>query len=275
MAVSSANLKILGVLNVTPDSFSDGGNYGDPQAAIHHFRKLLSDGADFIDIGAESTRPGAKPISPVEEWRRLDPVLKRVSDDKLLAKVTLDTRNFNTMLKAVKMGVAAINNVGPIPQESDLVKLFQINKGLVFIVCHMHGTPDMMQDHPLNETAAIKGIRAYFENTTKELIGAGCRPENIYFDPGIGFGKTDSANISILLESARLSKEFKLAIGVSRKGFIQRALGELPAKQCDGASKLIEGLLCLSGVSLVRTHDVKNLRSLISFIGQATPGWLA
>ena len=275
MAVSSENLKILGVLNVTPDSFSDGGSYADPEKAIHHFRKLLLDGADFIDIGAESTRPGATPISSDEEWARLTPVLKHVSDDRLLAKVTLDTRNFNTMLKAVQMGVPTINNVGPIPQESDLAKLFQCNQGLVFIVCHMHGTPETMQDQPLNDTAAIKGVRTYFENTAKELIRAGCRPENIYFDPGIGFGKTDSANISILLESARLSKDFKLAIGISRKGFIQRAFGDLPAKQCDGASKLIEGLLCLSGVSLVRTHDVKNLRALINLMAKAAPGWLA
>ena len=275
MAASAENLKILGVLNVTPDSFSDGGSFADPEKALHHFRKLLSEGADFIDIGAESTRPGAKPISGDEEWRRLGPVLELVSDDKRLDKVTLDTRNFNTMLKAVQMGVAAINNVGPIPQESELLKLFHSNRDLVFIVCHMHGTPETMQDHPLNETAAITGVRTYFESTAKELIRAGCRPENIYFDPGIGFGKSDPANISILLDAARLSKEFKLAIGVSRKGFILRALGELPPKKCDSASKLIEGLLWLSGVSLVRTHDVKNLRSLINLMAQATPGWLA
>jgi dihydropteroate synthase len=275
VAASAENLKILGVLNVTPDSFSDGGSYADPEKAHHHFRKLLSEGADFIDIGAESTRPGAKPISCDEEWRRLGPVLELVSDDKRLDKVTLDTRNFNTMLKAVKMGVAAINNVGSIPQESELLKLFHSNKDLVFIVCHMHGTPETMQDHPLNETAAITGVRTYFESTAKELIRAGCRPENIYFDPGVGFGKSDPANISILLDAARLSKEFKLAIGVSRKGFILRVLGELPPKECDCASKLIEGLLWLSGVSLVRTHDVKNLRSLINLMAQATPGWLA
>jgi dihydropteroate synthase len=261
--------KILGILNLTPDSFSDGGAFSKPTEAMRRFEDLLREGADFIDVGAESTRPGAKDVSESDELDRLLPFLNLVEREGLLRRVSVDTRKPTVMKQVASMKVSFINNVGPLPDQEELSALFKTNPGLSFIACHMHGNPDMMQTNPLSPGAATKRVTSYFESASEELIAAGCAAENIYMDPGIGFGKTDAANWKLLLATPTFSRFHKVAIGLSRKGFIGRALGGESPLDRDTSSKILEGAAVLAGAALIRTHDVGRLIKFSSILSEA------
>jgi dihydropteroate synthase len=262
----------MGILNVTPDSFSDGGQFNSPVRAIDHFESLLGDGAAIIDIGAESTRPGAADVNDEEEWGRLEAILKYAAKTHKIARVSVDTRKFSVMERAVKLGATMLNVVGPLPEEGLLSKLFSYNPDLSFVACHMHGTPQTMQLNPLGPASAIKRVLAYFDSSSDELIEAGCKRENIFLDPGIGFGKTDSANIQLLKASATFAKDYRLALGISRKGFISRLIGSDSIEARDGASKAIEAGALLSGIRLIRTHNVRQLRTILNLLGDIPAG---
>ncbi len=269
MAHEARAYKVLGILNLTPDSFSDGGKLSKPADALKYFDALLSEGADFIDVGAESTRPGAKEVSEAEELDRLLPFLSLIEHKGMLDKVSIDTRKFSVMKQVVQMQVSFINNVGPLPDQIDLSALFKVNPKLSFIACHMHGTPEMMQTNPLSPGAAIKRVAAYFDDASEELLVAGCAAENIYMDPGIGFGKTDAANWKLLLNTPNFSKSRNIAIGLSRKGFIGRALGGDTPHERDTSSKILESAAILAGATLIRTHDVGRLIKLTATLTEA------
>jgi dihydropteroate synthase len=261
--------KILGILNLTPDSFSDGGQIIDPISALNRVMTLLADGADYVDIGAESTRPGAIEVSEDEEWARLRPALELIAHEGLITKISVDTRKYRLMRRAAEMNVSFINCVGPLPEQDELRSLFSIHQNLNFIASHMHGTPETMQRNALGPASARRRVAAFFECSKEELLAAGCQGERIFLDPGIGFGKTDSANWALLLQTPLYSRNYNLALGVSRKGFIGRALGgELPTDR-DGASKLLEGGAMVAGAKLIRTHDVASLVKLASILVEA------
>ena len=261
--------KVLGILNLTPDSFSDGGKFLDHGDALRRFEALLQDGADYVDIGAESTRPGATAVSLSEELSRLEPFLSLLDRKGMLGKVSVDTRKFSVMKQVASMKVSFINNVGPLPSEEELSVLFKTNPGLSFIACHMHGTPEMMQANPLTAKSAIKRVSSYFESAHEELLSAGCGAENLFMDPGIGFGKTDAANWKLLLNTTNFARTRKIAIGISRKGFIGRALGGDTPIERDSSSKILEAAAILSGASLIRTHDVGRLIKFSSILSEA------
>ncbi len=264
--------KIMGILNVTPDSFSDGGKYLDPDFAAHRLDQLFEEGSDLVDIGAESTRPGADDPGEVEEWRRLHPVLAHADKVKKISRVSVDTRKFATMARASAMGVGMINNVGPLPEVPQLKNLFELNPNLMFIACHMHGSPKTMQENPIGPASAIKRVRAYFDSASEDLKAAGCKPHHIFLDPGIGFGKSDSANLALLMASVNLSREFQTVLGISRKGFITRLLDATDIASRDSASKVIEACAALVGVKMIRTHNVRSLRPILSALADASPG---
>lgn len=272
MATVCAQPIIFGILNVTPDSFSDGGAFNSPGQAVERFKELLVEGADFIDVGAESTRPGAADVSEDEEWDRLSPVLDYAKKSDQIKRVSLDTRKFGIMRRGVELGVAALNHVGPLPEPAELSELFEMNPSLRFVACHMHGTPKTMQENPIGPASAIKRVRAFFEATLHELRAAGCASENIFLDPGIGFGKSDSANLALLFETAGLSQSYQLAMGISRKGFISRLLGITDLSSRDAASKVLEASLAACGAKLIRTHNVKILAPLLSTLATLTRG---
>jgi dihydropteroate synthase len=262
----------MGILNVTPDSFSDGGQFNSTDQAVDHFETLLSDGASIIDIGAESTRPGAADIEDDEEWGRLEPILKYAAKTQKIRQVSVDTRKFSVMERAVKLGIGMINVVGPLPEEGLLRRLFRLNPNLSWVACHMHGTPQTMQLNPLGPGSAIKRVRAYFDSSSDELIDAGGKKENIFLDPGIGFGKTDAANLQLLKASVIFAKDYRLALGVSRKGFITRLLGSEGIEARDSASKAIEAGAILSGIKLIRTHNVRQLRPVLNLLRDISAG---
>jgi len=259
-----AQPKILGILNVTPDSFSDGGQFAEAKRAIEHFDILLKDGADFVDVGAESTRPGASDVDEREEWHRLAPVLEHAKATGKIDRVSVDTRKFGIMKNAVRMGVGMINNVGAIPEAHQLRELSSQKPKLSFIACHMHGSPESMQNHPIGPASALKRVRAYFESSREDLLSSGFDSNEIYFDPGIGFGKTDAANLALLAETRQLAKNFNIAVGISRKGFISRLLGPVSLGERDAASKALEACSILQGAKIVRTHNVKELKPFLN-----------
>lgn len=263
---------IMGILNVTPDSFSDGGQFIAPDQAIDHFETLLSDGATIIDIGAESTRPGASEVEDEEEWSRLEPILSYAVKTRKISRVSIDTRKFSVMERAVKQGASMINIVGPLPDTALLGRLFRLNPNLSYIACHMHGTPQTMQLNPLGPASAVKRVMSYFDSSIDELIDAGFKKENIFLDPGIGFGKTDAANIQLLKSITTFARDYRLALGVSRKGFISRLLGGEGLEARDGASKAIEAGAIISGIKLIRTHNVRQLRPVLNLIREISSG---
>jgi dihydropteroate synthase len=254
---------IFGILNVTPDSFSDGGEYNSAESAVRRSIQLLSDGADFVDIGAESTRPGSSPVSDAEEWERLQPVLSSLQSQHLISKVSVDTRHVSTMRRSAKLGCAWINCVGPLPEATDLKALKADNPRLGYVATHLHGTPQTMQSSPLSEKNVIRRVSEFFESSKNELLDGGFLDEETLFDPGIGFGKTDLANIAVIANCSGWSRTYPIAVGVSRKSIFSRRFGVTSVKDRDPVSKLAEFGLALAGVRMIRTHDVRSLSSCL------------
>lgn len=259
--------KIMGVLNVTPDSFSDGGKYFDPKMALQHLDQLVSDGADIVDIGAESTRPGAKPVPSNEEWSRLRPLLEHLRKSASSVKVSIDTRKPELMLKAADFGVGYINDVDGGRDPSTLALLAR-NSEVSFIAMHMHGDPQTMQDAPLSGIAGLREIDDFFTEKSQLLAESGFPANRIYLDPGFGFGKNDDLNAKILASiPVWVKKGLQVAIGVSRKSFFGRMLDIADPVDRDPPSKICELATALLGVSIIRTHNVRHLKNLLSLVG--------
>lgn len=260
-ALKPFNFKIMGVINVTPDSFSDGNSYMDPTHASDQALKLIDEGADFIDLGAESSRPDALPVDVETEWDRLEPVLKVFKRKNLLPKVTVDTRKPQIMLRLMEWGIAGINDIaGGAPKEA-LTKISSY-PGINYIAMHMHGVPENMQKNPLDGIDAVESVGNFFKLTHKNLLDCGFDPLQIFLDPGIGFGKTDRANMLLIKNLGQWTKTYQVALGVSRKSFIGRILGLNNPIDRDLPSKMVEMGLVLSGASIIRTHSAKALSTI-------------
>ena len=268
-ATSGRKFLTLGILNLTPDSFSDGGRFQDPSSAFKRAMTLLENGADYIDVGAESTRPGSSVISEDTEWERLEGFLELACRQNLISKISVDTRKHAIMKRAAEMKVSFINCVGPTPEADELMELVRHNKNLSFIATHMHGTPADMQLSPLAPQSAKKRVSSFFESATADLLEAGFETAQIFMDPGIGFGKTDAANLGLLIQTPKWSNEYNIAIGVSRKGFIGRLFGGAEPSDRDQASKVIEVASVAAGASLIRTHDVLGFFKACSTLREA------
>jgi dihydropteroate synthase len=252
---------IMGVVNITPDSFSDGGSYFEPDTAINRSLHLLREGADVVDIGAESTRPGSTPVSPTDEWQRLEPVLKKLTAQGLGDRISVDTRNDETMLKAFKLGVRWFNNIAGLCQNITLQELSR-DQTTRYIAMHMHGEPYSMQQEPLDGMGAISGVEKAFASYTEGLLAAGFSSKRIFMDPGIGFGKTDRANLMLLARISELASNYQLLVGVSRKSFIGRLLDLPNTNDRDPPSKMLEFSAWNQGASIVRTHAVEPLAKI-------------
>ncbi|MEZ4742794.1 MAG: dihydropteroate synthase [Bdellovibrionota bacterium] len=260
------NVKIMGIVNITPDSFSDGGYYLSPSTAISHCYKLIEDGADYLDLGAESSRPGSKPIDSELEWQRLKPILNEIHKQNICTdinvKISIDTRYATTMLHAMDYDVSMINNISGLCDFNTLKKL-ATKPDMQYLAMHMHQNPTTMQQAPLEATNIYEHIKSFFSHAQKSLQNAGFLSENIWLDPGIGFGKTDAANLRLIAHTQEFANEYNLAIGVSRKSWIGRMLKIENPKDRDHPSKMIEMALAIFGAKLIRTHDVKPLVQML------------
>jgi len=243
----------MGVVNVTPDSFSDGGQFFQPEAAVEHALRLGEQGADIIDIGGESTRPRATPVSETEELHRVLPVLERLSG-KTRVPISIDTMKSGVARLALAAGASIINDVGAGRQDEAMWKLVA-ESGAGYVCLHMQGTPQTMQENPAY-LDVVAEVEAFFEEHLRRLRGCGVQPNQIILDPGIGFGKKIEHNLRLLGALERFAHlDRPLLLGVSRKSFLGKTSG-LEVEQ-----RIVPGLACAcwavaSGVQIIRTHDV-------------------
>jgi dihydropteroate synthase len=248
---------IMGVLNVTPDSFSDGGKYQDPDRAFARAVELEEEGADLIDIGAESTRPGSTRISEAEELRRLIPVLKRLRN-KLTVPISVDTYKAAIAEKALELGVDVINDPSALTFDADLAReAAHANAGL--ILNHMRGNPETWAKlPPLNNV--IRTIAAELDASVHRAVRAGLDRRQLVIDPGMGFGKRKEQNAEILAQLSELARlELPILVGASRKHFLTRESGV----ETEYATAAAVAASVLNGAHIVRVHDVKAMRAVV------------
>lgn len=247
---------VMGIVNVTPDSFSDGGSFVDPSAAIEHALKLAEDGADLIDIGGESTRPNADPVSPDEECRRIGPVLEGLCG-RLDLPVSIDTRNAQTAKCALDRGAAIVNDVSAFTSDPAMAEtVAPYRPGAVLM--HMRGDPQTMQKDPAYRDV-VEDVLAYLTKRLQALQTAGFAAEQLALDPGIGFGKTVAHNLDLLRGLPRLAALGRpILVGASRKSFIGGLLNDRPVDR-RGAGSLGAALAAFErGAHILRVHDVKD-----------------
>jgi len=248
---------IVGVLNVTPDSFSDGGKFADPDRAFARAVELEEEGADIIDIGAESTRPGSVRISEAEELRRLVPVLKRLRN-KLTVPICVDTYKSGVAEKALELGADIINDPSGLTIDPELARAArQADAGL--IINHMRGMPETWAKlPPLKNPLAT--IAAELDASVHRAVGAGVERRRIVIDPGLGFGKRKEQNSEILARLDELARlELPLLVGPSRKHFLARE----SALETEFAGAAAVTAAILYGVHMVRVHDVKGMKAVV------------
>ncbi|HBN09202.1 MAG TPA: dihydropteroate synthase [Cyanobacteria bacterium UBA8530] len=241
---------VMGILNVTPDSFSDGGDYSSFDKAVLHARQLLDQGADILDLGGESTRPGASPVSAEEELSRIFPVLRYLLEETD-AVISIDTFKPEVAAKTLELGAHLINDISGLrdPRMLEVLNSF----GAPAVAMHMRGTPADMQIAPAYGDV-VEEVREYLSDCLHRAASAGIK--KVMVDPGIGFGKSFEQNLALLrhLDSLRLP-EAPLLVGTSRKSFLGKIL-DLPASERDEGTSATVALAIRSGADVVRVHDV-------------------
>jgi len=253
---------IMGILNVTPDSFADGGKYSDPDRAYARALELEEQGADIIDIGAESTSPGSQRVSAEEEWRRLVPVLKRLKD-KLTIPISLDTYKAETAERALEYGIEIVNDPSGLTFDADLAKtVANANAGL--ILNHMRGTPETWAKLPPLPDM-IGSVARDLEATINRARRAGVDRTRIAIDPGLGFGKRREQNSEILAHLRELAAlDYPVLVGPSRKSFLAQAIGaETGDSETLYATAAAVAISIMNGAHIVRVHDVKEMRAVV------------
>ena len=252
-----SNIPILmGIINLTPDSFSDGGKYNNKNLAKKHVNNLLSSGAKIIDVGGESTRPGADDIHPMKEWDRIKFILKFLKNKKSF--ISLDTRKVFVMEKASKIKIDLINDVSGLIYDSGTINYLKKTKK-PFVIHHMKGTPKNMQIKPTYKNVLLD-IYDFFETKLKYLRKQGIKHNNIILDPGIGFGKNLKHNITILKNiSIFHSLGLPVMLGLSRKRFIKDISKKNDTKDRIGGTISSCVQAYLQGVQILRVHDVKEI----------------
>ena len=245
--------QVMGIVNATPDSFSDGGKYLGAEAAIAHGRRLVAEGAAIIDIGGESTRPGAAPVSPDEEIARTVPVIRALAGEGI--RVSIDTRHAVVMDAAVTAGAAIINDISALEGDPDSLAV-AARSGASVVLMHMRGQPGDMQADPAYQNAS-REIYDYLAARIDACLDAGMPLEKLCVDPGIGFGKTVEHNLQLLASLGSLQAlGVPVLLGVSRKSFIGALSRQEPAERRLGGS-LAAALAGLDrGVKILRVHDV-------------------
>jgi dihydropteroate synthase len=248
---------IMGILNITPDSFSDGGLYLDKDKAVEQASRLVEDGADIIDIGGESSRPGSEPVSVEEEISRAIPVIEAVSK-KVKVPISIDTYKAGVARRALDAGASMVNDISGLRFDPDMPKVAAEYKVPV-VIMHIKGKPKDMQQNPVYE-ALIPQVMDYLKTSISLAVKSGIPEEMIILDPGIGFGKTFEHNLEIIKNLRGFSMLGRpLAIGVSRKAFIGRILGDAPpSERLEGTAAAV-AISIFNGANIVRVHDVKEM----------------
>jgi len=255
---------VMGIVNVTPDSFSDGGQYATAESAIAHGLQLTEDGADLLDIGGESTRPGAAPVPLEEEMRRVVPVVAGLAAQTRVP-LSVDTSKAEVACRCLESGARIINDVTALAGDPAMAEV-ALKHGCGVILMHMQGTPQTMQQAPHYEDVVAE-IGQFFAQRLKWAAAAGITQEHIVLDPGIGFGKKGKHNLEILARLAEFQSLGRpVCLGVSRKALIGQILQRPVAQRLAGS---LAALLCAqsrSAVQIVRVHDVRETRDAVEIL---------
>ncbi len=254
--------KVMGILNLTPDSFFDGGRYTQQEQWLAQTQKMLNEGAHIIDLGAASTRPGASFVPVEEELKRLLPALKTLISTFPDALFSVDTYHAETATRCVENGARLINDISGgmfDPEMFDTIARLRVP----YVLMHIHGTPETMQQKPLDKNVAHY-VRAFFEEKVTALLEKGI--SDIILDPGFGFGKTLEGNYELLrnMESVRVNN-LPLLAGISRKSMINKVLQTQPSQALNGTT-VLHTLALLNGANLLRVHDVKEAHEAIELV---------
>ena len=252
---------VMGIVNVTPDSFSDGGQFLDACAAVAHARQLIAEGADLLDIGGESTRPAAAPVSEAEELRRVLPVIEQLAAE-VRVPLSIDTMKPGVAQAALRAGASLVNDVAANRADPAMWRVVA-EAGAGYVAMHMQGTPQTMQQQPAYRDVVAE-VKEFFGDRLARLQAAGVAAEQVVLDPGLGFGKTLDHNLQLLAGVRALTRwERPLLLGASRKSFLRSFSGDGPA-----SARLPGSLACAcwgvtQGVNIVRTHDVEATRQAL------------
>src|SRR3954451_9854924 len=252
--------QLMGVVNVTPDSFSDGGLYLDPEAAVAHGRELAGAGAEILDVGGESTRPGAEPVSAAEELRRVVPVIRGLSGAG--ARLSVDTSKAEVAAAALDAGAEIVNDVTALRGDPEMAPLCA-ERGATVVLMHMLGEPRTMQEDPRYDDVVAE-VKAFLAGRLKAAVAAGIDEERVWLDPGIGFGKTGAQNMELLRRLGELRELGRpLVIGTSRKSFIRRLDGSAAGERL-GRAAASSVLAAVEGAEVLRVHDVAEVRQALT-----------
>ena len=255
---------IMGILNLTPDSFSDGGKFNKKKFSIKHAVSLFRFGADIVDVGGESTRPGSKSINEKEEWRRIEKTVREISKK---IPLSLDTRKANIMNKGIGMGIKLINDVSGLSHDPKTIDVLKKTNS-PFVIQHSQGNPEDMQNDPKYKNELLD-IYDFFEEKIKLLRTKGIKHNNIIVDPGIGFGKNLKHNMNLIKGiSIFHTLGFPILLGLSRKKFIKELSGKNDTKERIGGTIASSLYSMMQGVQILRIHDVNELIQSIKVFKQ-------
>lgn len=254
---------LMGILNATTDSFYDGGKYTNLNIALDHAYKMISDGADIIDIGGESTRPYAKPIPLDEELNRVIPIIQEIRKNSDIC-ISIDTYKPEVMRAAIEKGATLINDVRALESEKSIITAQKLD--VPIILMHMQGLPNCMQDNPRYPAGLIQTITDFFREKINSCVKFGIKRENLILDPGFGFGKTTEHNLTIL-RNIPILKQFDLPIllGMSRKSTIGAILKNPTTDRLYG-SLALASFAIIQGASIIRAHDVAATNQVLSIL---------
>lgn len=247
---------LMGILNITPDSFSDGGRFVDPDKALSHAIRMAEDGADIIDVGGESSRPGAEPVSIEEEVKRVVPIIEKLAA-MISTPISIDTYRAEVARRALDAGAAMVNDISALRMDEGMLSLIAERKVPV-VLMHMQGTPRDMQENPQYQSV-VGEICTFLRERIQLCLGAGITSERIVIDPGIGFGKTVDHNLEIMKHLSEFkSLGYPLLIGTSRKSFVGKVLGLPTEERLEGTAATV-AYAVTQGADVVRVHDVKEM----------------
>jgi dihydropteroate synthase len=255
----------MGILNVTPDSFSDGGQFLDTDQAVEHGLRMANEGAAIIDVGAESTRPGAESVSGEEQIDRANPVIETLVQ-KVSVPISIDTYKFDVAKAALEAGAATINDITALAD--DRMAKLAAEREVAVVLMHMQGTPRTMQVEPKYKDV-VGEVLEFVLRRAKRAEQFGIPKERIFIDPGIGFGKTLDHNIELLRNIDRfVATGYRVLVGTSRKSFIGKITGkENPADRIFGTAATV-ALCVAAGVSIVRVHDVAEMADVVKVVNK-------
>ncbi len=255
--------RVMGILNVTPDSFSDGGKFLESDKAVDHAAQMVEEGADIIDVGGESSRPGAFSVPVEEELERVIPVIQKLAE-RFETVISVDTTKAIVAREALKVGAAMVNDITALHHDAGMVDVIKDSSCQV-ILMHIQGTPQTMQENP-TYTDVVNDIKIYFKSVIQQVQRSGIQQDRVILDPGIGFGKTVEHNLTILRRLSELGElGYPLAIGVSRKSFIGKILDVSVEERLEGSLAAV-AVVVWNGAKIIRAHDVRETVRVVQMV---------